>query len=114
MRQVGSPREVYNAPRDTFVAGFIGSPSMNFLDGTIMGAGGGVRVRGKGFDLPVPARLHDALSRHLGNKVTVGLRPEHFSAPGAGGARGAALAPIDLRVDVARGTSARASSSPRA
>ena len=100
VQQVGSPREVYNNPRNIFVAGFIGSPSMNFLDADIYDDNG-LRVRGAGFDLPVPARLHGALKDHKNTSVTVGLRPEHFTIPGSGGTGVSEFAPVDLTVTVA-------------
>ena len=56
VRQVGSPREVYNRPLDTFVAGFIGSPSMNLLPAELSG-GDVTMVRGQGFELPLPPAL---------------------------------------------------------
>ena len=97
IQQVGSPREVYAAPANTFVASFIGSPSMNLLGGELVREGG-LRVRGDGFDLPVPARLMHAAETMGGDgRVIVGLRPEHFAHE----ARTADHAPIDLSVKVA-------------
>ena len=100
VQQVGSPREVYNSPKNQFVAGFIGSPSMNFLDGDLIEEGG-LRVRGPGFDLPLPSTLHDAANQIDARQVTVGLRPEHFSIDGAGGTKESQFAPIELEVAVA-------------
>ena len=98
IQQVGTPREVYTAPENLFVAGFIGSPSMNFLPGEIADQAGDLRVRGDGFDLPVPGRMKARASAAQSRDVVVGLRPEHFSA----GNRGeGAYAPITLSVDVA-------------
>ncbi|NIA69968.1 sn-glycerol-3-phosphate ABC transporter ATP-binding protein UgpC [Pelagibius litoralis] len=97
IQQVGTPREVYTAPANLFVAGFIGSPSMNFLEGEIADEAGVLRVRGAGFDLPVPGRMKERVSAARNRDVTVGLRPEHFSANDSGGV----LAPIQLQVDVA-------------
>jgi sn-glycerol 3-phosphate transport system ATP-binding protein len=75
--QVGTPMEVYQNPATTFVAGFIGSPAMNFLAGTGE-SGGRVALDGSGSLMsPVPVAP--------GRKVTVGVRPEHLapSAPSA-------------------------------
>ena len=100
VQQVGTPREVYNNPRNLFVAGFIGSPSMNFLDAELQGDD--LRVTGQGFDLPLPPRLHEAAQGHSARQVIVGLRPEHFAARHAGGGTEASfLAPVDLDVKVA-------------
>lgn len=100
VQQVGSPRDVYNNPKNKFVAGFIGSPSMNFLDAEIVDEGG-LRVRGEGFKLPLPGRLQQAVDATSSRAVTVGLRPEHFSIDGVGGTSESQFAPIDLEVAVA-------------
>ena len=71
IEQIGTPLELYDAPANLFVAGFIGSPGMNMLNGTIEGgdfvAAGGVRIRLRS--------RHDA---YHGKQVTLGIRPEHF------------------------------------
>ena len=67
--QIGTPMEIYNDPASQFVAGFIGSPAMNFLPVEL--AGGGIRL-GSQITLPRPAHLnHDG-------KALLGIRPEHF------------------------------------
>ena len=69
IQQIGSPLDLYDTPQNTFVAGFIGSPSMNLLPGV---AGRG-RLRLGEADIPLPtAALQD------GQSVTVGIRPEHL------------------------------------
>ena len=80
IHQVGTPKELYEAPNNLFVAGFIGSPSMNFLPGELDGD----RLRTAIGDL----KIADALRRRLesGNGggrrgVIVGIRPEHFEDP---------------------------------
>ncbi len=70
VQQVGSPLELYDTPANLFVAGFIGSPGMNFLDATY--ADGGVRLK-DGTVVPLAAPL----SLANGTKVTLGIRPEH-------------------------------------
>ena len=82
LQQVGSPLEIYRSPANTFVAGFVGSPSMNFLSGELVSVGGAPHVKGEGFDLPVPAASRAQLGPS-GSKVTVGIRPEHVR-PAAG------------------------------
>ena len=84
IEQVGSPLELYHHPNNKFVAGFIGSPKMNFLSGTVTGLTGGmvsVRLAGGGtIDVPVEAsRLNG------GTEVTLGIRPEHFRVVADGG-----------------------------
>jgi sn-glycerol 3-phosphate transport system ATP-binding protein len=71
--QVGTPMEVYHRPASVFVAGFIGSPAMNFLPGRLSEDGCGIELRG-GEMLRMP-RLPDV----AGREVTVGIRPEHLA-----------------------------------
>ena len=98
VQQVGPPREVYSEPRNLFVAGFIGSPAMNLLDGELYREDDRVRVRGEGFSLPLPERLGPRIESTEVREVKVGLRPEHFSATNTGEGD---FAPLDLNVDVA-------------
>ena len=72
--QVGSPLEVYERPATRFVAGFIGSPAMNFLEGRIRPDGGSVELPG-GIAL---ALENGNLPEWGGTDVTLGIRPEHF------------------------------------
>jgi lactose/L-arabinose transport system ATP-binding protein len=84
VEQVGRPLELYDDPANIFVAGFIGSPRMNFFTGKITGAEAGlVRVSLDGFaakDLTVPIK---ATAPPPGTPITLGIRPEHFSDSGA-------------------------------
>jgi multiple sugar transport system ATP-binding protein len=98
IQQVGSPREVYTSPKNKFVAGFIGSPSMNFLDGELQGSGTELEVHGEGYKLPVSKRMRISAEAAKNRKVTLGLRPEHFAATSNKDGKYAAL---DLTVDVA-------------
>ncbi|HKJ95112.1 MAG TPA: sn-glycerol-3-phosphate ABC transporter ATP-binding protein UgpC [Gammaproteobacteria bacterium] len=78
VEQVGAPLELYHYPQNLFVAGFIGSPRMNFIQGTLESATpqrAAVRL-GDGSVLNVAA---DATGGESGDAVTVGIRPEHFS-----------------------------------
>ena len=77
IEQVGAPLDLYRDPDNRFVAGFIGSPSMNFLSGKA--AEGGVDVPGLAQTVPTSAGLPAA-----GAEVTVGLRPEHLAVDPAG------------------------------
>jgi multiple sugar transport system ATP-binding protein len=76
IEQVGTPLELYNYPANLFVAGFIGSPRMNFLAAQMAREDGDVRLRGES-GLNLPFQPMDALASRL-EKVTVGVRPEHF------------------------------------
>ncbi len=78
VEQIGRPIDVYDNPASTFVAGFIGSPAMNFLPGKL--GGDGVDV-GEGVRIPVPAELRAKAPA----EITIGLRPEHLVAAGGAG-----------------------------
>ncbi len=79
--QIGAPLELYAKPATTYVAGFIGSPAMNFLPGTVSGAGDAVTLDGGGQVLSLGnAPRRDA----AGRKVTLGVRPEHLTPTGTG------------------------------
>ncbi len=97
IQQVGSPKDVYNTPINTFVATFMGSPSMTLLPAELSEEDGQFMVSGSGFRLPLPNRLKGAAKAARSKGITVGLRPEHFSAE----ARTSEFAPIELTVKVA-------------
>ncbi|WP_417417756.1 ABC transporter ATP-binding protein [Hoeflea sp.] len=75
--QVGTPIDVYNNPSNVFVAGFLGSPGMNLLNGTSVGSDGGLRIDlgDAGLSAPVPPALAAAIPE--GKAVVYGFRPEH-------------------------------------
>ena len=74
LQQVGEPQAVYERPANLFVAGFIGSPPMNTLSGTVARSGAGATVRTAAGDVPVA----DAGGATEGQAVVVGIRPEHL------------------------------------
>jgi len=76
--QIGTPMEVYQNPATAFVAGFIGSPAMNFLEGKADGAGR-VRLEGGG-------SVQTNTKLDADRRVTIGIRPEHLLASGPGDA----------------------------
>jgi multiple sugar transport system ATP-binding protein len=76
--QEGSPLEVYNHPKNLFVAGFIGSPSMNFVEGLVVEEEGEMVVRGDGYRFTVPEERRDRYRRAIGREIVLGLRPEHI------------------------------------
>ncbi len=75
--QVGAPLELYRTPANTFVAGFIGSPAMNFFEVDLTGG----RLRGQGVDLPLPPHFPAA---GLPTALVMGIRPEHVHTARAG------------------------------
>jgi multiple sugar transport system ATP-binding protein len=75
LQQVGSPKQLYDTPENLFVAGFIGSPAMNFLSGTIEDG----KLRTSLGDFPLTDRLrHELTQANTGRQVIVGVRPENF------------------------------------
>ncbi len=77
LQQVGSPQDLYRTPVNRFVAGFIGSPSMNFIDVDVVHNNGQTALRsGEGLDWPMPPRLAAAVNG--ATKLTAGIRPEHL------------------------------------
>src|SRR5438876_485098 len=77
---IGTPLELYDHPVNTFVAGFIGSPAMNFLSGTLRNGGGAARVETAGGQTLAAPRTGNGRD---GQKIVFGIRPEHLSL-GAG------------------------------
>jgi len=73
VEQIGAPMDVYDNPASVFVAGFIGSPAMNFLPGKI---NGGMLDMGDGLGVPLPGSVKDKVK--TGDAVTFGIRPEHL------------------------------------
>ena len=81
IEQIGTPSEVYANPASLYVAGFLGSPAMNFLPATVSASGQGLELAdGQGFGLPASFRAAP------GQMVQIGLRPEHLTltAPAQG------------------------------
>ncbi len=80
IQQVGEPLEVYQSPANKFVAGFIGSPAMNFFQGRLAGENGALVVDlGRGLKLPLPPDRRDRYAAHVGREVVLGIRPENIS-----------------------------------
>jgi multiple sugar transport system ATP-binding protein len=78
LQQVGTPKELYETPLNRFVAGFIGSPSMNFIDLAVSTDGGVVTLKGEGSEMrPDDGQAAQLRSSGL-DTVTVGFRPEHL------------------------------------
>ena len=77
IQQLDDPSTIYNRPKNLFVAGFIGSPSMNFLEGVIEQGGAGLVVNANGVKIPLDG--YDAEGPvEAGRKVVLGIRPEHI------------------------------------
>ncbi len=76
--QTGTPEQLYRHPANKFVAGFIGSPSMNFLAGELLSEGDTTFVKGNGFSIPLTPARHAALKDRKTRDVHVGIRPASF------------------------------------
>jgi multiple sugar transport system ATP-binding protein len=76
VQQVGEPLELYNEPANRFVAGFIGSPAMNFLTVRVSETNGALWAKSAGVEIKVPAAIAGRVRRHLGGEVALGIRPE--------------------------------------
>ena len=76
VQQVGQPLELYGRPANRFVASFIGSPAMNFLDVGIRSADGVLWAETAGMRIKVPPQRVELLRRHAGGTVVLGVRPE--------------------------------------
>jgi multiple sugar transport system ATP-binding protein len=76
LQQLDTPQTLYDHPANMFVAGFIGSPSMNFFEGTLQRSNGGVLVDLGKFSLPIQSAQFDAVSSHIGKPIFFGIRPE--------------------------------------
>ncbi len=97
LQQVGTPQSLYDTPLNRFVAGFIGSPSMNFVDVTVDGSGDTARLVGPGdFSLPTPPRLRAIAGDIAGKKLVAGFRPEHLDIGEAAGASGSFRSRADV------------------
>ena len=84
VQQVGEPLELYNTPANRFVAGFIGSPAMNFAEVTLSATNGTLWAVAPGFRIGLPAALAERAASHAGEPATLGIRPEDLHIAGAG------------------------------
>src|SRR6266853_4904371 len=82
IEQVGRPHDLYHMPKTRFVAGFIGSPAMNFLPSRLEQNGDGVKLRlSETLAFPMPPSRVERYRPAAGKELTFGLRPEHITEP---------------------------------
>jgi multiple sugar transport system ATP-binding protein len=79
IQQVASPLEIYNNPANQFVAGFIGSPPMNFFTGTLSGAGNSVHFNEGTFAVALAEAQARKVADRIGQEIVCGIRPEDIS-----------------------------------
>jgi multiple sugar transport system ATP-binding protein len=78
--QCDTPMKIYDEPIDVFVGGFIGTPPMNFLEGTVCKINGKIGVKIEGFFLESPKIFTKELEKREGEEIIVGIRPENVEA----------------------------------
>ena len=81
LQQCDTPRNLYNEPVNIFVAGFIGSPAMNFFNGTLVSEEGRQFVDTGDFRLKIPVDRKETFAPYVGKEVVMGIRPEHVHSP---------------------------------
>jgi multiple sugar transport system ATP-binding protein len=81
LQQVDSPRNLYNKPDNIFVAGFIGSPAMNFFEGTLVTEENNLYLDTGSFRAKINEDQRKSLKDYVGKEVVLGVRPEHIHAP---------------------------------
>jgi multiple sugar transport system ATP-binding protein len=96
LQQVGPPQELYDHPLNKFVAGFIGSPSMNFLPVELSGTGDSAVLTASGFTVPLPPAFRGAVGATTGSSFILGVRPEHIDVADTGGLVPSAQAKADV------------------
>ena len=77
IEQQGSPLDLYERPATKYVAGFLGSPSMNFIDGMV--TENKVTINNSNHSLDIPEQIKNKLTSYANKQIIVGIRPEHFS-----------------------------------
>jgi len=99
LQQVDSPQVLYDTPNNIFVAGFIGSPAMNFMDAKVVERDGKLAVDCDDFILEIPEDKVDVYRKELGQEVIFGIRPEDTHDPDYA-PPGVSSALVEARVDV--------------
>jgi multiple sugar transport system ATP-binding protein len=86
IEQIGAPQQVYDKPSNRFVASFLGSPTMNFLEGKLSLHGDRLYFERSDLRFAVPTSTHASLLEHAGREVVLGIRPEAISMAAEDGA----------------------------
>ncbi|MBA3459298.1 MAG: sn-glycerol-3-phosphate ABC transporter ATP-binding protein UgpC [Deltaproteobacteria bacterium] len=82
VQQIGTPVDIYERPANRFVAGFFGTPSMNFLSADLTATGDSQTARGPGFAIPLTTKTSLRPAKSAVDRVVVGVRPERLSLVG--------------------------------
>jgi multiple sugar transport system ATP-binding protein len=99
LQQIDTPQNLYDYPGNIFVAGFIGSPSMNFFRATLTGSDGDLYVDAGSFRIKIPGTVKARMKDTAGKKVIFGIRPENIHYPGFIAA-GTSTVDVESTVDV--------------
>ena len=99
LQQIDSPQNLYDFPDNLFVAGFIGSPAMNFFPATLQQSDGKLIIDADSFKLEIPADRTTVYDGHIGKQIIFGIRPEdiinpEYAPPGIN------AQPVDTQVDI--------------
>ena len=100
VQQIGSPKELYTAPVNKFVAGFMGSPAMNFVNGVVNSDGEFVVDGEKTYTIKLLKEQVELLKNFIGKPIILGVRPEDVKYSGDRDFKGKTIAPLDVEADV--------------
>lgn len=102
IQQVANPHEIYNQPANTFVAGFIGTPPMNFIDGVLAKENGGLWFHDstKTIQLKVPQKYEEKVVDYVDKPVIFGIRPEDLEDERVAQKKGTPENTLEVKVDV--------------
>ena len=110
LQQCDTPLELYHQPRNVFVAGFIGTPAMNFMPATVKLNGGAPMLDAGTIQLPIPAARAQSLQNYDGKTVIVGIRPENIfdrEFPPSAGRETLLSEPVQMPVDLVEPTGSK-------
>jgi multiple sugar transport system ATP-binding protein len=99
LQQVDTPQNLYDHPSNVFVAGFIGSPAMNFFNARLDRADGGLMIDADVFQVPIPEEKLEKYSGHAGKSIVFGIRPDDIHDPKFA-PPSIKAAPVEVKVDV--------------
>lgn len=103
IQQYDTPQKLYNEPANMFVAGFIGSPQMNFINAAVTKDGKNFKITFSDHELAVPKEKKQALEEYIGREIILGVRPEHILSDNApNGEKGKCV--LDVTADIAEMT----------
>jgi multiple sugar transport system ATP-binding protein len=99
LKQINTPQNLYDSPDNLFVAGFIGSPAMNFFPATLQQSDGKLVIDAGDFTLEIPEDRKAAYQDYVGKQIIFGIRPEDIVNPEYA-PRGIIAQPVETKVDI--------------